>query len=133
MDNLDPKKRSALMARIRSKNTSPEIFVRRLVYRMGYRYRLHVRTLPGVPDLVFIGLKRVIWVHGCFWHYHAQCDLSRIPKTRKQYWTTKLFANRQRDRKHKHSLQKLGWKALIIWQCDLSRPDLKVYIKNFLR
>jgi len=95
MDSLTPEQRSALMARIRSKGTGPELFVRRLVHGMGYRYRLHRRSLPGTPDLVFPGRGKVIFVHGCFWHKHAKCV--RLPKSRTDYWHPKLELNRQRD------------------------------------
>jgi DNA mismatch endonuclease (patch repair protein) len=118
------------MARIRSKDTGPELFVRRLVHGMGYRYRLHRRSLPGTPDLVFPGRGKVIFVHGCFWHKHARC--SRLPKTRTEYWHPKLEANRQRDLKARRKLRALGWKALILWECELGKADLAERIAEFL-
>jgi len=130
MDTLTRKQRSALMARIRGKDTGPELFVRKLVHGMGYRYRLHRRSLPGTPDLVFPARGKVIFVHGCFWHKHARC--SRLPKSRTEYWHPKLEANRQRDLKSRRKLRALGWKALIIWECELGKEDLAERIAEFL-
>jgi len=130
MDTLTPERRSALMARIRSKDTGPEMIVRRLVHGMGYRYRLHRRGLPGTPDLVFPARSKVIFVHGCFWHMHSKCV--RLPKTRTHYWGPKLEANRKRDLAARRKLRALGWKALIIWECELRGDDLAERIATFL-
>jgi DNA mismatch endonuclease (patch repair protein) len=113
--------RSANMRAIRSKGTNPEMFVRRLVHGLGYRYRLHVPDLPGKPDLVFPKMRKVIFVHGCFWHLHKGCRDGHIPKSRRDYWEPKLRRNAERDASHLKSLRKLGWKPLIIWECALKQ------------
>ncbi|MGH9486665.1 MAG: very short patch repair endonuclease [Terriglobales bacterium] len=133
MDTLTPEQRSVRMARIRSKGTRPEWFVRRLVFSLGYRYRLHRRELPGSPDLVFANRRRVIFVHGCFWHLHAACRLARIPKTKKRFWVAKLTANRRRDLRDRRALTRGGWKTLVVWECQLrSRQRLERKIVRFL-
>lgn len=111
-------KRQKAMAAIRAKDTAPELRVRRALFAAGYRYRLHVRALPGKPDIVLARHKTVIFVHGCFWHQHAQCRLARIPKSRPDYWPRKLGGNALRDRKHKGELESLGWTVLTIWECQ---------------
>ncbi|MEP9373867.1 DNA mismatch endonuclease Vsr [Mesorhizobium sp. KR1-2] len=106
------------MARIRKANTKPELLVRSLVHRMGYRYRLHRRDLPGTPDLTFPSLRKVIFVHGCFWHRH-DCKLSgRIPETRRDYWGHKLQRNVERDQESIEKLHRLGWDVLVVWECE---------------
>ena len=133
MDTLTPEERSANMGRIRSSGTKPEKAVRRLVYAMGYRYRLHLAKLPGKPDLVFPGRKKVIFVHGCFWHQHENCIDGRIPKSHVEYWQPKLMKNVQRDREHHNRLSAMGWKFLVVWECEASRPqELEKRIKDFL-
>jgi DNA mismatch endonuclease (patch repair protein) len=107
------------MARVRSKNSRPELAVRGIVFALGHRYRLHARDLPGCPDLVFRPRRKVIFVHGCFWHRHAGCALARIPKSRIDFWTAKLEGNRKRDERNKRALAREGWKVLIIWECQL--------------
>jgi DNA mismatch endonuclease (patch repair protein) len=130
MDTLTPKERSAVMSRIRSKDTGPEMAVRRLVHSMGYRYRLHRRDLPGTPDLVFPGRQRVIFVHGCFWHLHSGCG--RVPKSRVEFWGPKLERNRKRDVAARRKLRSMGWKTLIIWECELGKDNLAERIAEFL-
>lgn len=121
------------MAKIRAKDTGPEIVVRRLIFAAGYRYRLHVRQLPGTPDLVFSGRKKVIFVHGCFWHLHKGCVNCRIPKSRTDFWTVKLHGNRLRDEKNLAALVLAGWDVLTIWECELAdRAALKLRILDFL-
>ncbi len=121
------------MSHIRGKDTLPELAVRRLVYSLGYRYRLHSKKLPGRPDLVFAGRKKVIFVHGCFWHMHPRCRKGRPPKTKRAYWLPKLKENRKRDLRNQRVLRKEGWAFLIVWQCELRNPDkLKAGIVNFL-
>ena len=121
------------MARVRSTNSRPELCVRRIVFALGYRYRLHVRGLPGVPDLVFRPRKKVIFVHGCFWHRHANCALARMPKSRIEFWETKLEGNRKRDKRNRRSLLREGWKVLTIWECQLKHTDrLEGRIGKFL-
>src|SRR5580658_7341452 len=111
------------MSRVRSKNSRPELVVRKLVFALGYRYRLHARALPGCPDLVFRPRRKVIFVHGCFWHRHAGCALARLPKSRLDFWLPKLEGNRKRDDRNKKALLRNGWKVLTIWECQLGKPD----------
>ena len=123
MDTLTPNERSERMGRIRSKDTKPEIAVRRLVHSLGFRYRLHGSGLPGHPDLVFPGRKRVIFVHGCFWHRHPGCKKASTPSTNRDFWTTKFSANLQRDKKKIRELRKLGWKVLVVWECEIRNSE----------
>jgi DNA mismatch endonuclease, patch repair protein len=123
------------MARIRSKDTKPELLVRRLIHSLGYRYRLHPKDLPGRPDLVFRSRKSVIFVHGCFWHRHSDpsCRLARLPKSRLDFWLPKLTANQLRDKVNLQQLQSQGWRVLTIWECELSDDDkLRETIEGFL-
>lgn len=133
MDTVSPQRRSEIMARIRAKDTGPEITVRSLIYGMGYRYRLHRRDLPGTPDLVFVGRRKVIFVHGCFWHQHPGCAAARIPKTRHQFWLAKLRSNSQRDSRNVRALRKSGWGVMTIWECKLKNlARLESRIGRFL-
>jgi len=119
VDSIDQATRSAVMARVRGKNTRPELIVRKLVFAAGYRYRLHVRTLPGSPDLVFPGRKKVIFVHGCFWHRHDNCNLARMPKSRVEFWSDKLSGNKARDARNYDALRQAGWRVHVVWECEL--------------
>src|SRR4051812_25213251 len=110
--------RSANMRAIRSTGMKPELSVRQTVYALGYRYRLHRRDLPGVPDLVFSARRRAIFVHGCFWHQHRGCRMAHLPKTNLSYWLPKLSRNVTRDKKNVRSLRRLGWDVLVIWECE---------------
>jgi DNA mismatch endonuclease, patch repair protein len=131
MDILSRSERSKRMALIRSRDTKPEWIVRRLVHAMGYRFRLHVRSLPGCPDLVFRSRAKVIFVHGCFWHMHKNC--CRPPKSRLRYWKPKLERNAQRDKRVRRELHRSGWRSLVIWECETDGGDeLKRRIRRFL-
>lgn len=133
VDSLSPKERSERMSRIRSKNMRPEMLVRKLVFALGYRYRLHARDLPGCPDLVFRSRKKVVFVHGCFWHYHTNCAIAHIPKSRTEFWKAKLEGNRKRDEINKRKLARDGWSVLFIWECQLKDAALlEVRIRKFL-
>jgi DNA mismatch endonuclease, patch repair protein len=123
VDHVDQTKRSAIMAAVRSEDTTPEMAVRRIVHGLGYRYRLHVRTLPGRPDLVFPSRRRVIFVHGCFWHRHPKCRYASLPKTRRRYWKAKFDANVERDRRVGQELKRMGWRVLAVWQCELKKTE----------
>jgi DNA mismatch endonuclease, patch repair protein len=123
MDRLSPERRSWLMSRVRSVDTTPELAVRRIVFGLGYRYRLHDAALPGKPDLVFAGRGRVIFVHGCFWHGHANCRYAKLPKTRVAFWRQKIETNCERDARHVRWLRRNGWRVLTIWQCELRNVD----------
>lgn len=107
------------MSMIRGKDSNPEMKLRRLVHGLGFRYRLHVKNLPGKPDLVFPAKHAVIFMHGCFWHRHEGCKLARLPKSRLNFWRAKLEANRQRDLSHLQQLLELGWSVLVVWECQL--------------
>lgn len=121
-EGIDPL-RSAQMARIRSRNTKPEIAVRKTLHALGYRFRLHRRDLPGKPDVVLPRHKLVIFVHGCFWHQHEDCQLASKPKTRQDYWAPKLAGNVARDKAAQESLKSSGWRVAVIWECDTRRPE----------
>lgn len=122
VDNLTPAERSKRMRRIEAKNTKPELMVRSLVHKLGYRYVIHDRRLPGSPDMVFPARRKVIFVHGCFWHRHSRCRLARLPKSNLDFWFTKLEANRLRDRRQLAALRNLGWRPLVVWECQLADP-----------
>lgn len=128
---MSPKRRSALMARIRGTNTKPELIVRRLLHKAGYRYRLHARNLPGQPDIVFLARRAAILVHGCFWHRH-DCGRAYLPKTRKNFWQQKFARNIIRDRENQRKLKSAGWKVLIVWECELNNPELGTRLIKFL-
>jgi DNA mismatch endonuclease (patch repair protein) len=133
MDTLTVAERSACMARIRSKNTKPELRVRRLVYGLGYRYRLHCKGLPCKPDLIFPGRKKIIFVHGCFWHAHVGCKVANRPKSRRSFWDAKFRRNGERDRTNERSLREAGWEVLTIWECETkSDVTLVARIQAFL-
>ena len=108
------------MGRIRSKNTRPEIVLRRLIHHLGYRFRLHRRDLPGQPDIVFPQRRKIILMHGCFWHQHPGCSEGRIPGSRPEYWISKLKRNQLRDETNRARLEQLGWRVLVIWECELN-------------
>lgn len=118
VDHLTREKRSWNMSRIRSKNTKPEIIVRSLLHRMGYRFRLHRKDLPGKPDIVLTKYKTVIFVHGCFWHRHKGCKRCTTPSTNKDYWLKKFERNIANDRMYKKAIKKDGWKVIIVWECE---------------
>lgn len=135
MDTLSREERSERMRRIRGKNSHPEMIVRKLVHSLGYRYRLHKRDLPGTPDLVFPSRRKVIFVHGCYWHRHEnpECKLARLPKSRIDFWLPKLEANAHRDAVSQAELVRMGWKILVVWECELrDRPLLESSIRSFL-
>jgi len=133
MDTLTRAERSKRMALIRSRDTKPEIRVRRLVHKLGFRYRLHRADLPGKPDLVFPGRRKVLFVHGCFWHRHPRCTLARLPKSRLRFWLPKLDENRRRDLRNLRKLRKLGWAPEVVWECELSKTALlESRIRTFL-
>lgn len=124
MDQLTPADRSAHMRRIRKHDTKPELVVRRLAHALGLRFRLYRRDLAGTPDLVFPRRRKVIWVHGCFWHQHEGCRLARQPKSRLDYWLPKLARNVERDRQARQQLQASGWQTLVIWECETKDSNL---------
>jgi DNA mismatch endonuclease (patch repair protein) len=134
-DHVDRKKRSLIMAAVHSEDTRPEMAVRKIVRGLGYRYRVHVRTLPGRPDLVFPARRKIVFVHGCFWHRHRNCRYASSPKTRRKFWEAKFAANVARDRRIVHELKRMGWAAFTVWQCQLKKPErlmgrLNVFLSN---
>lgn len=132
-DTVDKRTRSWVMSRVRGKDTVPELTVRRLVFSLGYRYRLHDRRLPGKPDLVFSGISKVIFIHGCFWHRHEGCPMARIPKSRTSFWLHKLSSNSERDTRSLAMLEVLGWRVMVIWECELGDlRALRMRVSKFL-
>ncbi|TAN50201.1 MAG: DNA mismatch endonuclease Vsr [Methylococcaceae bacterium] len=128
-----PLTRSENMSRIRGKNTQPELAVRRALWAAGLRYRLHDKRLPGNPDLVFPGQHTVIFVHGCFWHCHEGCSNFRIPKTRVEWWTSKLARNKARDAEVRAELEAAGWHVIVIWECEVADEDRLVIMAKELK
>lgn len=122
-DNLKPEQRSYTMSRIRSSNTNPERTVRSIIHRLGYRYRLHRRDLPGKPDIVLVSRRKIIFVHGCFWHRHSCRRGSLNPKSNQHYWENKLIGNVTRDRIHHTALEQAGWCVLTVWECQCKEPE----------
>ncbi|MDW9573367.1 DNA mismatch endonuclease Vsr [Sinorhizobium meliloti] len=118
VDRLTSERRSWLMSRVRGKNTTPEMRVRKAAHALGFRFRLHRKDLSGCPDLVFPKLKTVVFVHGCFWHRHPGCRKASIPKSRPEYWDAKFAANVQRDARNQSELERLGWSIAVIWECE---------------
>ena len=122
MDHVSPATRSKIMAAVKSKDTTPELAVRRALHRRGYRYGLHSPDLPGKPDLVFRTRRKVLFVHGCFWHGH-RCGKGRLPKTKKAFWSAKIAANKARDIRNVRLLRREGWSVLTVWQCQTREMD----------
>lgn len=132
MDTLTAAERSQVMKRVRSKDTRPELQVRSLVHRMGYRFRLHRKDLPGTPDLAFPRLGKIIFVHGCFWHGH-NCRAGRNrPSSNATYWRNKLDRNRSRDQRNRRSLREAGWRVMVVWECQLRDYSLESRLRRFL-
>ena len=119
---ISPATRMRVMRSIKSSNTGPELAVRQVLTRLGYRYRLHRRSLPGRPDIVFPGRKLALFVHGCLWHLHENCPLARIPKSKPDYWPEKLARNKARDTQNRKDLENLGWRSAVIWECETKNP-----------
>lgn len=133
VDHVDKAKRSFIMASVHSEGTGPEKAVRAIVRRLGYRCRLHVKSLPGRPDLVFQSRRKIIFVHGCFWHRHRKCRYASSPKSRKAFWEAKFAANVSRDRRIKRALKRMGWCIMTVWQCELKEKErLTRRIDDFL-
>jgi len=133
IDTLSKEERSERMAKIRSRDTKPELQVRKIIHGMGYRYRLHRRDLPGTPDIVFPSRKKVVFIHGCFWHRHTNCKIGHIPKTKQEFWIHKLEENAKRDQINIKKLKSLGWESLVIWECQIKHTDQIIEkIRQFL-
>jgi DNA mismatch endonuclease (patch repair protein) len=131
MDTVPPEVRSRIMAAIRGKNTRPELAVRRLLHAMGFRFRLHVRGMPGTPDIVLPRHGLVVFVHGCFWHRHTGCRGGRVPASNQGFWGPKLAGNVARDRANQRALRRLGWRVAVVWECRVR--DLPALRRRFRR
>jgi DNA mismatch endonuclease, patch repair protein len=135
VDIFSKRKRSEIMSKIKPKDSTQELIIRRLIFSMGYRFRLHSKDLPGKPDIVFPKYKKVIFVHGCFWHGHKNCKRAAIPATNRGFWKNKISKNLIRDKRNYALLRKIGWNYLIIWQCQIKKQNeklLKTKAINFL-
>jgi len=133
MDRFSAAKRSEIMARVKQKDTKPEMIVRRLLHKMGFRFRLHRKNLPGKPDITLPKFKAVVFVHGCYWHGH-NCQKGRPSETRKEFWAKKIFGNRKRDQANITALQKIGYRVLVVWECETRNKDtLAQRMTNFLK
>jgi DNA mismatch endonuclease, patch repair protein len=129
VDKLTPERRSWNMSRIRSKNTKPELIVRSLLHRMGFRFRVNRKDLPGKPDIVLPKYMAVIFVHGCFWHRHTGCKGATTPSTRREFWEKKFKANTDRDKRNRRELKKAGWNVIVLWECDVKAAPGGVALK----
>ena len=124
MDRYPPSKRSDVMKLIGSKNSLPEVDVRRIVHHLGYRFRIHDARLPGRPDIVLPRHRKIIFVHGCFWHGHKNCTKGRLPKSNLELWLPKIDRNKERDRINLRKIRALGWQCMVIWQCELKSLEV---------
>lgn len=125
MDRVGPLERSAIMRKVASEDTGPELLVRRALFTAGLRYRLHRKDLPGSPDIVFPTARAVVFVHGCFWHHHQNCRRARLPQSNTEYWRAKFSRNVARDRSAQDALKRLGWQTYIVWECEASEGSLR--------
>lgn len=124
MDRFTPSQRSDMMSKVRGKNTRPEERVRSILHRLGFRFRLHRKDLPGTPDIVLPKYGTVIFVHGCFWHRHPGCKKASMPQTNKEFWERKLARNVERDAEVSEKLTRIGWRVLVVWECELKNPEI---------
>ena len=127
MDTFSKNKRSDIMRKVRCRDTQPELAVRSLLHRMGYRFRLYRRDMPGNPDIVLPKYRTVVFVHGCFWHRHKGCRQASIPATRREYWLPKFRRTEKRDKNNQNTLHQLGWKVIVVWECELRDPRKLAY------
>jgi DNA mismatch endonuclease, patch repair protein len=130
-DRVSKEQRSANMARVKNKNTEPELVVRKILHRLGYRFRIHRRDLPGYPDIVLPRHRKAIFVHGCFWHSHS-CPRGKRPSTRAEFWNAKLDRNVARDEANQRKLESLGWKVLVLWECELEIAELERKLSSYM-
>jgi len=132
-DTLSPEERSQRMKLVKGRDTKPELQVRGVLKKLGYHYRLQYTKLSGRPDFAFPGKQKAIWVHGCFWHRHDNCALARLPKGRQDFWVPKLDENKRRDLENEEKVRQIGWKSLVIWECELKNPAMiEEKIRKFL-
>jgi DNA mismatch endonuclease (patch repair protein) len=123
-ERISKEERSLIMRKVKSKNTGPELLVRKLLYQNGYRYRINYKQLPGKPDIVLKKYNTVIFVNGCFWHGHSKCKKSKRPRTNRSYWENKIDRNIERDKQNRRKLKGMGYKVVTIWECELKKPEL---------
>lgn len=131
-DLVSPEKRSYIMSMIKSKNTRPEIMVRKYLFRCGFRFRINVRRLPGTPDIVLRKYKTAIFVNGCFWHGHEGCSDFRPPRSRVEWWTEKLRRNKERDVRVRKELRKMGWNTMVVWECQLKPAERQATLEHIV-
>ena len=132
-DSLSPEKRSWLMSQIHGKDTSIEVKVRKYLFSQGFRYRKNVTSLPGKPDIVFPKYHAVVFIHGCFWHRHEGCKIAHTPHTRQEYWIPKFERNVKNDQKHYKALQELGWRPIVIWECEVNKKQFEETMERLIR
>lgn len=133
MDTVSKERRSEIMGLVKARNTRPEVFVRRLFHRLGYRFRLHPKNLPGGPDFALPRHRVAVFVHGCFWHRHPGCPNTRTPKSRVEFWEEKFQGNMRRDKRARRLLSKAGWRVLVVWECELVDTEaLAAKIQKFM-
>lgn len=132
MDTLTPAQRHKCMSRVAGVNTSPEIIVRKVLHRLGYRFRIHVRQLPGKPDIVLVRHRKIILVNGCFWHGHRRCPRASRPTSNREFWDKKLDATISRDRRIQRELRGLGWRVLVVWQCQIHKGNIEQRLRKFM-
>jgi DNA mismatch endonuclease, patch repair protein len=132
-DKISRERRSANMRAVRSRNTRPEMRVRQIAHRLGYRFRVHRRDLPGKPDIAFPGRRKAVFVHGCFWHQHGGCRRASIPQSNRRFWRTKLARNAARDSEQLAAIKKRGWRTLVVWECEIKdEKRLTARLRKFL-
>ena len=132
VDNLSKNQRRFCMSKVKGKDTTPEKTIRSILHKAGYRFRLHRKDLPGKPDIVLSKYKKVIFVHGCFWHGHKNCPRAKRPSSNEAFWNEKLSRNIERDRKNQQKLRDIGWDPIIVWQCEIKKKNLEVLSKKLI-
>ncbi len=131
-DKVDKKRRSEIMSSIRGQNTKPEMIVRKYLFSKGFRYRLHDKSLPGKPDIKLTKYNSLVFINGCFWHGHADCKIYVMPKTNKKFWYSKIENNVERDKRNIELLKNLGWKIIIVWECEIKRKNREFALQNLV-
>ena len=132
VDIFSRKKRSEIMAKIRGKETKPEIIVRKFLFSKGFRFRKNVKKMPGTPDIVLPKYNTVVFIHGCFWHRHKNCKKAELPETRYEFWKKKIDGNAERDKKNVRQLKKVGWKVIVLWQCQIEKKQSDKWQKSLI-
>ncbi len=133
MDIVSQERRSELMSSVKTENTRPEIMTRRLLHSLGFRFRLHLKHLPGKPDIVLPKYNLVVFIHGCFWHHHTKCPKSKLPVSNAKFWEEKIMSNVARDKRNIANLKEMGWKSLVIWECETKNRSFKEELGKILK